>query len=246
MNNEKTFKVKDLTATEFVNELMNHASEEQAKKSRRYFKTGKGDYGEGDVFIGVKMGQIFELVKAYSEMPIEEIEKLLENEIHEIRAGGVSIMDKASRKKKLSPDRLKDFYELYMRRIDRINNWDLVDLGCMHLTGCYLFDKKRDILYNLAKSSNLWERRIAIVSTCYFIRQGDLDDTFALAEMLVEDKIDLIHKGTGWMLRMAGDRDRQKLISFLDKFASTMPRTMLRYSIEKFDKEERTYYLKLK
>jgi 3-methyladenine DNA glycosylase AlkD len=133
-----------------------------------------------------------------------------------------------------------------MRRHERINNWDLVDLGCLHMTGSYLFDKPRKILFKLAKSKNIWERRSAILSTCYFIRQGELDDTFEIADMLVKDKEDLIHKATGWMLRFAGDKDKKRLLQFLDKHAATMPRTLLRYSIEKLDIKKRDYYLKLK
>ncbi len=130
-----------------------------------------------------------------------------------------------------------------MRRHDRINNWDLVDLGCLNMTGSYLFDKPRTILYKLAKSKNLWERRTAILSTCYFIRQGDLADAFKIAEILLNDKEDLVHKATGWMLRFAGDKDPQKLKDFLDKYAATIPRTFLRYSIEKLDKKKREYYM---
>jgi len=192
------------------------------------------------------MGQVFAVAKEFGEMPIGEIEKLLESPIHEVRAGAVSLMDKASRDKKISQDRLKEFFELYMRRHDRINNWDLCDLGCLHMTGSYLFDKSRSILYKLAKSKNIWERRTAILSTCYFIRQGELDDTFKIAEVLVRDKEDLIHKATGWMLRFAGTKNAKKLISFLDKYAATMPRTLLRYSIEHFNKKDREYYMNLK
>ena len=192
------------------------------------------------------MGQLFALAKEFGDMPIAEIEKLLESPIHEVRAGAVSIMDKASRNKKISENRLKDFFDLYMRRHDRINNWDLCDLGCLHMTGSYLFDKPRNILYKLAKSKNVWERRTAILSTCYFIRQGDLDDTFKIAEILVYDKEDLIHKATGWMLRFAGAKNQKKLIAFLDKYAATMPRTLLRYSIEHFNKKEKEHYMNLK
>lgn len=179
-------------------------------------------------------------------MPVSEIEKLLESPVHEVRAGAVSIMDKASRNKKLTESRRKEFYDLYMRRHDRINNWDLVDLGCLHLTGGYLFDKPRNILYKLARSKNIWERRTAILSTCYFIRQGDIDDTFKIAEILLNDKEDLIHKATGWMLRFAGDKDPKKLLGFLDKFAATMPRTLLRYSIEKLSNKQREHYMNMK
>ena len=237
---------KELTAKNFIAQLKNHQSDAELKKIQRYFKSGEGDYGYGDKFMGVKMGTLFALAKEFGEMPIEEIEKLLESPIHEARAGAVSIMDKASRNKKISKERLKDFFDLYMRRHDRINNWDLCDLGCLYMTGSYLYDKSHDILYKLARSKNIWERRTAILSTCYFIRQGDLTDTFKIAEILVNDKEDLIHKATGWMLRFAGAKDRKRLITFLDKYAATMPRTLLRYSIEHFSSKEREQYLKMK
>ena len=235
-----------LTAKNFTKELEKHQSDKELQKIQRYFKTGENEYGHGDKFIGVKMGQVFAVAKEFGEMPIAEIEKLLESPIHEVRAGAVSLMDKASRNKKISQDRLKEFFELYMRRHDRINNWDLCDLGCLHMTGSYLFDKSRSILYKLAKSKNIWERRTAILSTCYFIRQGELDDTFKIAEVLVRDEEELIHKATGWMLRFAGTKNAKKLISFLDKYAATMPRTLLRYSIEHFNKKDREYYMNLK
>lgn len=189
------------------------------------------------------MGQLFALALEFNGMPVAEIEKLLESPIHEIRAGAVSIMDKESRTKKIKESRRKEFYELYMRRHDRINNWDLVDLGCLYMTGSYLFNKPHKILYTLARSKNIWERRMAILSTCYFIRQGDVADTFKIAELLVNDKEDLIHKATGWMLRFAGDKDPQQLLGFLNKFAATMPRTLLRYSIEKLTKKQKNQYM---
>ena len=237
---------KDLTSKDFIASLKTHQSDEELKKIQRYFKSEKGDYGYGDKFIGVKMGTLFALAKEFGEMPIEEIEELLESPIHEARAGAVSIMDKASRNKKITKERLKDFFDLYMRRHDRINNWDLCDLGCLYMTGSYLYDKPHDILYKLARSKNIWERRTAILSTCYFIRQSDMTDTFKIAEILVNDKEDLIHKATGWMLRFAGAKDRKKLITFLNKYAATMPRTLLRYSIEHFSSKERENYLKMK
>ncbi len=235
-----------MTAEAFIKEIMALRSEAEVEKIQRYFKTGEGQYGEGDQFIGVKMGQLFNVAKGFADMKIGEIEKLLESPIHEIRAGAVSILDKASRKSKVSPSRLKDLFELYIRRHDRINNWDLVDLACLNMTGRYLYDKPRDILYTLAKSSNLWERRTAILSTIYFIRKKDLDDTFKLAELLVNDKEDLIHKAVGWMLRFTGDKDMKRLLHFLDQHAATMPRTMLRYSIEKLDKDLKTHYMGLR
>ncbi len=235
-----------MTANDFITKLKSLQSPQEKEKIERYFKSGEGQYGEGDQFIGVKMGQLFELAKEAGDMEIREIEKLLESEIHEARAGAVSIMDKASSNKKITPARLKEFYDLYMRRHDRINNWDLVDLGCLHMTGSYLYDKPHDILYKLAASENLWERRTAILSTCYFIRKVDTTDTFKIAELLLEDKEDLIHKAAGWMLRFAGDKHPGRLLEFLDKYAATMPRTMLRGAIEKFDKEKREFYMAMK
>jgi hypothetical protein len=237
---------KELNAKNFIAQLKNHQSDTELKKIQRYFKTGVGDYGHGDKFMGVKMGTLFALAKEFGEMPIGEIEKLLESPIHEVRAGAVSIMDKASRNKKITKERLKDFFDLYMRRHDRVNNWDLCDLGCLYMTGSYLYDMPHDILYKLARSKNIWERRTAILSTCYFIRQGEMTDTFKIAEILVNDKEDLIHKATGWMLRFAGAKDQKRLITFLDRYAATMPRTLLRYSIEHFNSKEREHYLKMK
>ena len=136
-------------------------------------------------------------------------------------------------------------FDLIIRRTDRINNWDLVELAVLHVTGRYLLGKSRKVLYKLAKSKDLRERRISIVSTAHFIRHGEVDDTFKIAELLVKDKHDLIHKATGWMLRFTGDKDKKKLLAFLDKHASTMPCTLLRYSIEKLDKAKKKYYMNL-
>ncbi len=235
-----------LTAKRFIERMKQYQSDDELKKISRYFKSGEGQYAEGDQFMGIKMGVLFSLAKEFAGMPVPELEKLFESSIHEIRAGAVSIMDKESRSKKVGQQRLKEMFDLYLRRHDRINNWDLVDLGCLNLTGRYLFDKPRTILYKLARSKNVWERRSAIVSTTYFIRQDDTGDTFAIAEMLVNDKEDLVHKGTGWMLRFAGDKKPGQLLAFLDKHAARMPRTMLRYAIEKLDRKKRDHYLNLK
>jgi 3-methyladenine DNA glycosylase AlkD len=235
-----------LTAKDFIEKLNKFQSDDELEKLQRYFKSAQGQYGEGDQFMGIKMGHVFEVAKQFAEMPIKEIEKLLESSIHEVRAGAVSLMDKASRNKKISDERLKEFYDLYMKRHDRINNWDLVDLGCLYMTGRYLFDKPRKVLYKMSKSKNLWERRTAILSTCYFIRQNDVDDAFAISKLLLKDKEDLIHKAAGWMLRFAGDKDIKKLYAFLDEHAATMPRTMLRNAVEKFDKGKKEHYMKLK
>jgi 3-methyladenine DNA glycosylase AlkD len=233
----------DYSAAQFLKRLHRLQSEDERKKIARYFKSKDSDE---DVFIGVKMGQVFELAKEFIQMPVSEIEKLLESDIHEARAGAVSIMDKVSRAKKVDTGRLKEIFELYMRRHDRINNWDLVDLGCLYMVGSYLFDKPRKLLYEMALSEVIWERRTAILGTCYFIRKGEVDDTMKIAEILLHDRDDLVQKACGWMLRFAGDKQPQKLISFLDLYAVRMPRTALRGAIEKLSDEKRKYYLGMK
>lgn len=243
---KKIVQTETLTAVEFIKRMKALQSRKEQLNIRRYFKMDDGDYGAGDQFIGVKMGQLFALAKEFSDMPVKEIEKLLESPIHEARAGAVSIMDKSARKKGVSDVRRKDLYDLYMNRHDRINNWDLVDLGCLYLVGNYLLDKPHKKLYALAKSSNLWERRTAIVGTAHFIRQGQLTDTFKISEMLLKDKEDLVHKGAGWMLRFAGDKDMRQLLGFLDKHAAVMPRAMLRGAIEKLSKSKKEHYMKMK
>ena len=227
-------------AKQFEKRLKAHRSPEQAKKVL-HLKSG-----EDDVFMGVRMGQVFALAKEFMDLPPDEIEKLLESPIHEVRVGAVSIMDWQARRKKTPERRRKELFDLYLRRHDRINSWDLVDRSALYVVGGYLLDKPRRILYKLARSKNIWERRTAMVSTGYFIRQGEVDDAFKIAEMLLNDKEDLIHKAIGWMLRYAGDKDRQRLFSFLDRHAARMPRVALRYTIEHLDQEQRTHYLSLK
>lgn len=220
-------------------------SPEELKKIQRHFKSGEGEYGEGDKFIGVRMGQIFALAKEFMDMPASEIEKLLESPVHEERVGAVSIMDWQARDKKTPEERRKELFDLYIKRHDRINNWDLVDRSAPYVVGGYLFDKPRAVLYKLARSKSIWERRTAIVSTYYFIRKGEVDDTFKIAELLINDKEDLIHKAVGGWLREAGKKDRRRLLSFLAKYAATMPRTALRYAIEHFDKKLREHYMSM-
>ncbi len=234
------------TAAQFVKQLKSFSTPEELKKIQRYFKSGEGQYGEGDKFLGVRMGQVFALAKAFIELPPDEIEKLLESPLHEVRAGGLSIMDKQARSKKTPAGRRQALYDLYFRRMDRINNWDLVDLACPFVVGGYLYDKPRAILYKLARSRNIWERRTAMISTLYFLRQRDVDDIFKIAELLLADDQDLIHKAVGGLLRGAGDIDRPRLLALLGRRAATMPRTMLRYAIEHLSKEERSHYLSLK
>jgi hypothetical protein len=235
-----------LTAAAFAERLQALQSDEELRKIQRFFKTGAGDYGEGDVFIGVRMGSIFDLAKAYIDMAPDELERLLESPIHEYRVGALSIMGKQARHKKTSSDRRQALFDLYLHRHDRINNWDLVDLAAHQVIGSHLTDKPRDILYALARSETLWERRTAMLATWAFIREGDLEDAYAIAEILLNDNEDLIHKVVGWMLRAAGDKDRHRLQVFLDAHAATMPRTMLRAAIEKLPEDLRRHYLGLK
>jgi 3-methyladenine DNA glycosylase AlkD len=199
-----------------------------------------------DEYEDVSMGQIFALAKELMDMPPKEIEKLLESSIHKIRAGAVSIMDWQARSKKTPEERRKELFDLYIKRHDRINDWDLVDRSAPYVVGGYLSDKPRDILYKLARSKSPWERRTAITATYYFIRQGDVDDTFEIAEILVNDPHDLVQKAVGGWVREAGKKDLKKLLTFLDKYAATMPRTVLRYAIEHLDKDQRERYMGLK
>jgi 3-methyladenine DNA glycosylase AlkD len=230
----------ELSAERFVRELRALRSAEVAKSHNHLASDAE------DRILGVRMGQVFALAKEFMEMPLDEIEKLLDRPIHEARVGAVSIMDYQARSKKTQDVRRKELFDLYIRRHDRIDSWDLVDRGAPHIVGSYLFDKPRKILYRLAGSKTMSERRTAIVSTLYFIGKGDLDDAYHLAELLLADDQDLIHKATGWVLRFAGDKDRPRLERFLDRYAGSMPRVTLRHAIEKFDKERRDHYLGLK
>ncbi len=234
-----------LTAAEYVKRLTSHQSDVELEKVKRYFKSGEGEYGEGDVFMGVRMGQVFALSDEFKEMELDEIERLLANPIHEVRAGGVKIMANQAKGKKTTDHRRRELFELYLRSMDRINNWDLVDLGAWDVVGRYLVDKPRDVLYDLARSSNIWERRTAALSTMAFIRRGEVDDAFRIAELLLHDDQDLIQKAAGWSLREAGRHDRPRLTQFLDAHAATMPRTALRSAMEHFDKDQRDHYLGL-
>ena len=236
----------ELTAANFTVRLYEHQSDVELKKIQRYFKSGEGQYGAGDTFMGVRMGQVFALAKEFIGLPPAEISKLLDSDVHEVRAGALSIMDKQAREKRTTAERRQGLYDLYLRRIDRINNWDLVDLAATFVVGGYLADKARAPLYKLAKSKNLWERRTAIVASYYFIRQGEAAETFKISELLVKDDEDLIHKAVGGGLRWAGDKDPAALRRFLEAHAAAMPRVMLRYALEHLKPVERATYMALK
>jgi 3-methyladenine DNA glycosylase AlkD len=234
-----------LTATQFLSRLQAMPDDEELRKIQRYFKSGEGEYGEGDRFIGVRMGHVFALAKEFVAMEPAEIERLMESDIHEARAGALRLMADQYRLKTTTPERKKELYELYLRRHDRINNWDLVDLAAWWVVGSYLVDKPRDVLHGLAKSKNMWERRTAILATFPFIRRGQFAETFAISETLMADPEDLIHKACGTMLRAVSDENLEAFRAFIDKHAATMPRQMLRYAIEKLSPAERKRYLEV-
>jgi 3-methyladenine DNA glycosylase AlkD len=235
----------ELTASQFIDRLQALQDDEELRKIQRYFKSGAGEYGEGDRFIGVRMGHVFALAKEFVQMEPAEIERLLESDIHEARAGALRLMADQYRLKTTGPERKRELYELYLRRHDRINNWDLVDLAAWWVVGSYLVDKPRDVLYELAQSDNMWERRTAILATFPFIRRKQFEDSFAIAEQLMTDREDLIHKACGTMLRAVSDEDIAAFRAFIDRHAATMPRQMLRYAIERLPADERKRILEM-
>ncbi len=209
---------------------------------QRFFKTRPGEYGAGDVFIGVRVPALRAICRECNDLPVPQIRSLLRSRIHEERALALMLLVEAFRRADAA-GRAR-IYELYLDSTAFINNWDLVDLSAPQIVGGYLQDRSRAPLRRLAKSHVLWERRIAIVATLHFIRQGDLDDTFGIADLLLADEHDLIHKAVGWMLREAGKRDGAALRRFLNRRSDRMPRTMLRYAIERFSPAERQRYLR--
>jgi len=217
------------------------ANEEQAKNLQRFFKTGKGEYGEGDIFLGIKVPLQRDVAKKYQGLSLPKIQELLKSKIHEHRLTGLIIL--SNKYKEAEEDERANIFNFYLKNTKNINNWDLVDVTAPRIIGDFLFDKKKNILYDLARSEDLWERRVAIVSTANFIGRGEFEDTLALSEILLDDEHDLIHKAVGWMLRKIGKKDEAVLEQFLKQHYNVMPRTMLRYSIERFPEEKRKMYL---
>jgi 3-methyladenine DNA glycosylase AlkD len=208
----------------------------------RFFKTGKGQYGEGDLFLGISVPEIRRIALKYKDLSLEENNKLLSNKYHECRL--VALMILVYQYRHGDNKKKKQIFDFYLKNTKHINNWDLVDLSAYHIVGNYLLNRDRKILYKLAKSKNLWERRISIISTYVFIKNKENKDTFKIAEILINDKHDLIHKACGWMLRESGKAVSEKdLLVFLEKHSGKMPRTMLRYAIEKFKEPKRQYFL---
>lgn len=226
-----------------LKEIYSHRDKNRAKASVWYFKTGKGQYGEGDKFLGLTVPMARKIASKYKNVSLKEIGVLIKNEIHEVRL--ISLFILMYKYKNGLQDEKEKVVKFYLKNTKYINNWDLVDLPCCHILGEYLWQKKdKKILMKLANSKNLWEQRIAIVSTLVFVKNGDMKPTIKLAKMFLDHNHDLIHKATGWALREVGKRDLSELHKFLEKNISKMPRTMLRYAIEKFPENLRKEYLR--
>lgn len=223
--------------------LKSISNPEIAEHSQRFFKTGPGEYGEGDVFRGIRVPEVRRRVREFADLAESDIEALLASKYHEDRLFAVVWIAEKVGKSKSDEASQKRWYDFYLSHTERINNWDLVDVSAHKIVGAYLLNRPRRKLYTLVKSKSLWERRIAIVCTWWFIREGDLEDTWRLSEMLLGDSEDLIHKAVGWMLREAGKKSPEALEAFLDEHAVSMPRVMLRYAIEKMDDKKRKMYL---
>jgi 3-methyladenine DNA glycosylase AlkD len=209
----------------------------------RFFRADPNGHSGDNQVLGVGIGKVFPVAKRFADMPLSDIERLLDSPYYEVRMGAVSIVDFQARAKRTSAEHRKALFELYLRRHDRVNNWDLVDRAAPRVVGGYLADKPRDVLYDLARSANPWERRTAIVSTYYFIRQGDVEDTFRIAELLVRDGHELVQKAVGSWVREAGRKDPKRPLHFLKSYAGSMPRAMLRCAGEKLAPEVRAKYV---
>ena len=223
-------------------ELLTLADPKQAKILSGFFKTGPGQYGEGDTFLGIKVPVQRKLARQYRNLTLKDVKKLLASKIHEERL--ISLMILIEKYERGSVDERGKIIEFYLENTGNINNWDLVDLSASKLLGRHIFEGDSDLLYRLARSRSLWERRMAIIATYHFIKNDHVETTMEIAELLLSDDHDLIHKAVGWMLREAGKRSLAAELQFLDKYATAMPRTMLRYAIEKFPEKLRMKYLK--
>ena len=228
-----------------IQELLSIANPEKAKFLQGFFKTGKGQYAEGDIMLGIVVPLTRDVVKRCPQLPFDEIQKLVDSPYHEVRLAGFLLLAKQFKKTKIEEEK-KAVFDFYLKNAQKANNWDLVDVTCRDVIGTYLFEHEEDrgVLYQLAESDNLWEQRISIVSTWTFIKYKQYADTLALAKKLLNHKHDLMHKAVGWMLREVGKKDRETLVDFLEENHKNMPRTALRYAIEHFSAEEREYFMK--
>ena len=224
-------------------ELLAAGDENKARELLRFFKTGKGDYGEGDQFIGVTVPTNRAITRRYLHLPSRQLASLLLSEIHELRLSALIAMVEQYKSRQTSGEQRQEIVDIYIAHTRYINNWDLVDLSVYHIIGAHLLHRDRSLLYRWADSTLLWEQRMAIVATMWFIRHGEYDDTIRLAERLCHHPHDLMQKAVGWLLREVGKRDMKRLTDFLDKNYTTLPRTLLRYAIEKFPTELRKHYM---
>jgi len=231
-----------MSLSNLKSDLRKHSDKKRAKMSQRFFKTGPGEYAEGDIFLGLTAPVMRELSKKFQDLPQYDVIKFLKSPIHEERMLALLILIEKYRKEDAQGK--EKIYRIYLGHTKYINNWDLVDVTAKHIIGAFLNDKDRAPLYKLARSDSLWERRIAILSTFHFIGNNDFADSLKIAEILISDQHDLIHKAVGWMLREVGKRDLPAEEKFLKKYCTTMPRTMLRYAIERFPETKRQAYLK--
>src|SRR5918996_5985443 len=207
-------------------ELQSMADQDKAAILQRFFKTGPGEYGEGDILIGVIVPQSRQVAKKFSQLALGEVRTLLYSRIHEERLVALLILAWRYSSSSSSREEKEEIVKFYLENIKQVNNWDLVDLSAPNILGAHLIDRDRRLLYRLARSENVWERRIAILATYHFIRNGDFSDTLKITEMLLQDRHDLIHKAAGWMLREVGKRDAVTEVAFLEKYSCVMPRTM--------------------
>jgi 3-methyladenine DNA glycosylase AlkD len=234
--------VPEITSEHLRAELRQYADKKQAALQQRFFKTGPGDYGEGDIFIGVMVPQTRSVVRACKNAPVSAIKELLKSPVHEERL--LSLMLLVEQYAKGDEQARAIIFAAYLKHTRFINNWDLVDLSAPHIVGCHLAERDRSILHKLARSKSLWERRVSVLATFWFIKTGDFRDALSIAEMLLNDRHDLIHKAVGWMLREIGKKDIASEEAFLQTRYKNMPRTMLRYAIERFPEKKRQAYLK--
>lgn len=230
-----------MKAKDVIRELNIFAKFATAKTTSNFFKTGKGEYSEGDIFIGVSVPEQRRIAKRYIDIDLIELLKLLKSKVHEHRLTGLEIL--VMKYEEAESAEKKKLVNFYLKNLASVNNWDLVDASASYILGDFLISNDRKILYKLVKSKNLWERRVAIVSTWALIRNGEFKDTIELSKILLSDKHDLIHKATGWMLREMGKKSEKTLINFLDKYAKKMSRTALRYSLERLDKNLKKFYM---
>jgi 3-methyladenine DNA glycosylase AlkD len=231
-----------MTIQEIKKRLKKLGDKKHAAVSQRFFKTGPGEYGEGDVFIGIRVPVLRKLAEEYSDLPLEDTVTLLRSHIHEERLLALLLMVRFFSRGD-EPAR-KSVFEIYLKNTDCVNNWDLVDASAEHIVGAWLMDKSKAVLYRLAESEDLWERRISVMSTFHFIKRHEFSETLKICKRLLGDRQDLIHKATGWMLREIGKRHLATEEGFLKKYYKKMPRTMLRYAIEKFPEQKRLGYLR--